>query len=207
MKYIIISIGILLSVGKLCAQKNDYQWFFGYDNENYNPNLPVDTNIGGVTVDFNSPTPTVTKHIRIADMDEGDVSYCDNDGNLVFYSNLGAIFDKRDSVMLGGDSTDYGAYWNGILGWINYKYSGLRIVQGGMALPSPADSSQAYMLYYDLVDCIFPDSLIAPLNGTFYYSLINAVGNNGFGEVVKKDVSLLHDTLAFSYLSAVRHGN
>ncbi len=184
------------------AQKTDYQWLFGYDNY-----AASDTNFGGVTMDFDSTYPILTRHIRIADMNECNASYCNDSGRLLFYTNGGDIFDGRDSIMFNGDSINYGRQWHEDLIATNERYSGLRNIQGMLALSAPGDSNKAYIIH--CIDWLsdFQSGVSAFLVDTTFYSLIDLKGNNGFGQVIKKNQVINNDSLAYGYLSDVKHGN
>ncbi|MDB5284242.1 MAG: hypothetical protein JWO06_3317 [Bacteroidota bacterium] len=200
-----ILVFALLNALNLCtiAQKHDYQWLFGYENAS----AATDTNFGGVTLDFNYTSPKVLKHVRLADFDGCNVSFCDNNGNLLFYSNGGDIFDQRDSVMDGGDSINFGK------DWINYKtmgggqrYSGLPTIQGMLALPSD-DSSQVYLMHYIIDEIDFSGGGVGYLADTSCFTKIDLKANVNLGSVTSKNNILTTDTLAYGMFSAVRHGN
>ena len=191
------------AVGEVQGQKHDYQWLFGYGNSG----AATDTDFGGVTIDFNYSPILINQHIRLADFDEDNVSYSNNNGELLFYSNGGQIFDARDSIMLDGDSLNYGELWHSTLVVTGNKFQGLRIIQGMLALTYPGDSAYAVLYHYSIRDANFPDGLQTGITDTFYYSSISLNENNGLGKVIRKNEKLCSDSLAYSQLSAVRHGN
>ena len=193
----------ILTVQLAYSQKHDYQWLFGYENKS----VVTDTDFGGVILDFNNVTPQLYKHRRLADFKSDNVSYSDNDGHLLFYSNGGDVFDRRDSVMLNGDSINYGDDWNSELIHTSDRYGGLSITQGMLVLPAPGDTSYSYLYHYSLRFSEFTNGPAAYLTDTFYYSLINLSANNGLGYLERKNQILNADTLAYSELSAVQHGN
>jgi hypothetical protein len=196
---VFLSFCSLLSIG----QKQDYQWLFGYENEH----AAMDTDFGDVKLDFTYPEPQITKKIRLADFDEDNVSYSDANGNLLFYSNGMAVFDRRDSVMLNGDSISLSWYWTyNIYVYHGYPYPGFSIVQGLLALPAPGDSTRVYLCHYTVNYSRTATYSDYPCDSSFY-SIIDLEGNAGLGEVVVKNRLINSDTLSSSTFSAVRHGN
>jgi hypothetical protein len=204
----ILVVMCLFVVGLSYSQKHDYQWIFGYDNQSFIDST-ADSLFGGSIVDFRQAPPLVTKHIRGAAMDEDDISFCDADGNLLFYSNGDAVFDRRDSVMSNGDSISYSWWWDF---WLypaitNAPQVGLTIPQGMLALPKPRDSTKVYLCHYINNESDFPNGYgDVPCDSSFY-SIIDLLGNNGYGQVITKNILLTGDTLAASSFSAVKHGN
>lgn len=205
LSYKIIYLCLLQGIGilSLSAQKHDYQWLFGYGNRV----ASTDTNFGGIILDFNDTPTALVKHVRLSDINEDNVSYSDNNGKLLFYSNGGDIFDSQDSIMLNGDSINFGNDWEVELIETSERYRGLRIIQGMLALPAPSDSSGAYLFHYSVHLCILSDTSEAYLTDTSFYSLIDFKGNNNLGKVIKKNQVLNSDTLSYAELSAVQHGN
>ena len=190
-------------IGEVQGQKHDYQWLFGYGNSG----AATDTDFGGVTMDFNHSPALISRHVRLADFDEDNISFCDNNGHLLFYSNGGDLFDSRDSIMLNGDSINFGDFWYSDLISTSDRFGGLPIVQGMIALPYPGDSDYAVLYHYPIRNANFPDGLQTEITDTFYYSSISLNENNGLGKVIRKNEKLCSDSLAYSQLSAVRHGN
>ncbi len=116
------------------------------------------------------------------------VSISDYNGELQFYSFTvsgsgqvysGKLFNKNDVEMLNGDSLAG-------TGWYHEM----------VILPDPADDSLFYLFS---IGVSFPYGL--------KYSKIDLRGDNGLGEVVQKNVSLLDSIYMVDGLTAVKHGN
>jgi len=117
------------------------------------------------------------------------VSISDSTGNLLFYAFSRAIsshittrvYNKNHQLMQNGDSI-IGAAWYNELVFINYPNS-------------------------DSLFILFTIGGIASVtNEGLFYSIINANGDNGAGEVIAKNINLLSFRMV-DCLSAIKHGN
>ncbi|MFN8286614.1 MAG: T9SS type A sorting domain-containing protein [Chitinophagales bacterium] len=197
---LIISFFIYTS---LAAQKHDYVWMFGY----YNSDFSIDTLRGGVNLDFNYTPAQHYRHLRLAGFNECNTSFCDSVGNLIFYSNGTGIYDRRDSLMSRGDSLNYGNYWEHSFNDSNDYLEGLRIVQSMLSLPMPGNNAKAIIIHFP-VNFMVPNNIIPSyLADTLFCTEIDLTANFGFGDVLSKQVKINLDTLSYSNMSAVRHGN
>src|ERR1041385_8334540 len=142
MKRLIVASYIIFC-NTVFAQKHDYQWLFGYANSS----VGIDSFRGGVNLDFNYSPTHIYPHKRLAGFDMCNTSFCDNNGNLIMYSNGADIFDKRDSVMQGGDSLNFGWFWNYWITQPSRRHEGLRMCQSMLSLPDPKDSTQIYIVH------------------------------------------------------------
>ncbi len=91
----------------LCiAQKHDYNWMWGYDNESIHPLL------GGANMNFSTMPPLIYTEKKKVDID----FYCgvcsDSSGVLEFYTNGMAIRDTTHEIMLNGDHINPGIIWD-----------------------------------------------------------------------------------------------
>lgn len=177
------------TVQSLYAQedKHDYIWLFGYY-----PNIPEDS-MGGSVMDFNSdPVGVSFFNIPFGATVFSIVS--DNTGNLVFYSNGCEIIDTEHEVMLNGHEINPGNTHDNYCANLGYPCT-----QGVITLPYPPYADSTYYLFHIRInDQLYPTDLM--------YSVVNATGDNGHGEVIEKNTLLFQDTLA-DQLQAVRHGN
>ncbi len=103
MKYLILIL-VLLSTAA-AAQKNDYLWLTGdaFDR----PDVP---DWGGTELNFNANPISIKKRVLPFGMFANTSSFCDNEGNLLFYSNGYAISNRKDSIMDNGDSLNLNTY-------------------------------------------------------------------------------------------------
>src|ERR1700722_18500266 len=95
------------------GQKNDYVWLQGYT---FSPK-GYDTSQGqlfGTTVMNFNYNPFVASFDTFYKMnfDETNVSYCDSNGNLLFYANGQYVENSLDDDIEGSDSINGGNYWN-----------------------------------------------------------------------------------------------
>ncbi len=202
MKRFFCILGVLVLCGNcVYAQKEDYQWLLGYINSAH----VVSDTAGGCKLDFNYSPADTSLAIRLADFDGCNVSYCDKNGNIMFYSNCADVFDSRDSVMENGDTINHGEFWNA---WhSSNRYHGMPMVQGILALPGSKDSTQYFLFHFPLRFCNLPSGINTYITDTMYSTEIDMKGNFGYGNVVAKDVPITTDSLYGSVMSAVKHGN
>lgn len=194
---------LLFIYTSLAAQKHDYQWLFG----SYNSYAETNELRGGRTVNFNFTPCKVDSSIKRAGFDGANISYCNADGNLSMYSNGADIYDSRDSIMMGGDSLNYGWFWEYWITDSASRYEGLSLLQSMLALPDPGDSLQMYLTHFTVRFNWPTGGTPSYLTDTTYYSKVDFGGNFGFGTVTSKNQKLNWDTLTYSNLSAVKHGN
>jgi hypothetical protein len=125
-------------------------------------------------------------------------------GQLKYFANGCGIMGRDYNVLPKGDTINPGDIWTSYcMGGGGYPYN-----QNALILPMPGDTSRYFTFHSKaLKEEIF--------NGTFwnswpirylYYSEINSNLNNGIGDVVKKNVQILEDTL-MSPIFATRHAN
>ena len=138
-------------------------------------------------IDFNSPSNPVFFTNSVVSRGTA-VSISDYNGELQFYSFTvsgsgqvysGRLFNKNDVEMLNGDSLAG-------TGWYHEM----------VILPDPADDSLFYLFS---IGVSFPYGL--------KYSKIDLRGDNGLGEVVQKNVSLVDSMFIMDGLTAIKHGN
>ena len=132
-----------------------------------------------VGLDFNQSPPVVLLDGAATSL-EGCASISDNNGKLLFYSNGLTVYNKMNLPMKNG---------NNILG-------DLSSTNNILFVPFPDNDS----LYY-----LFTVGAQNQAAKGFRYSIVNIRGDEGFGEVVQKNV-LIEDTI-FEKLSAVKHCN
>ncbi len=112
---------------------------------------------------------------------EGCSSICDNNGNLLFYSNGVTIYNRLHQVMVNGDN---------LMG-------NTSSVQACVIVPVPGNDSLFYIFATDALENGFA-------NG-YTYSIINMKMDNGNGQVITKN-SLLWASCS-ERMVAVRHAN
>jgi hypothetical protein len=136
-------IGFLLSFHvSLVAQKQNAVWYFGY-------------NAG---LDFNTDPPTPL-HGEMNTL-EGCASIADPNGNLLFYTDGGHVWDRQDHIMPNGF---------GLLG-------GNSSTQSALIVPLPASCTK-YYLFTTWDDLQFD-------GGGMAYSIIDMLLNDGYGDII-----------------------
>lgn len=185
-------IAFLLSLPAITyAQKHDYNWIFGYSNNSTTPRF------GGANIDFNTSPPVLYPQKKKIDMR----FYCgicsDSSGQLMFYTNGISIRDTTHNIMLHGDTINPGPVWQN---WNNLSYPNGPFC---FALPAPGVANHYFLFHMAAV--ILPD--IGGVTSPFYYTIIDINGNNGLGEVKKKNQVILPEGYDYTAPVAVKHGN
>jgi len=171
------------------SQQHDNIWLLGYAGGNQSPN---DDDFGISIFDFSSGELVITDNQDIEmNMADANTSFCDKDGNLLYYTNGIYIEDHSFGTMENG--TD-------LHEWSNI---GLTIPQGVLALPLPENEQQSILL--NVEKGYIPGWSLEVIG--LYYSIIDHSGNNGLGEVIEKLEPLIIDTLEYGKLTATRHAN
>jgi len=156
--------------------KRDYQWLFGQNQATW-------PEFSAFKFDFNKRP--FEPEIRNAGLkfDQNNVSICDKNGNLLFYSNGCAIANREHQVMMNGDSINVGEffydYWFG--GSCGFGYPGS---QDMLILQDPNFDSGYYMIH-KRVDRNSEDKFrILSLS----YSYVDLTLDGGLGGVTEKNV-------------------
>jgi gliding motility-associated-like protein len=184
MKTHIIFIFLLL-VGVSFAQKEANVWHFGI----------------GYSLDFNSGTPIQTSGSQMFTF-EGSTSYCDSEGNLLFYSNGGGrvpstgqdggkIWNKNNQVMYDMQGTEGG-------GW--------SAAQSSVVVPVPGESNAFYLFTMEELEFDLDDVVPSEPNGRgLRYFKIDMTLNGGLGSVIEADVPVYD--YSYEGICAIRHAN
>ncbi len=184
---LILLLVFTTQVSNAQEDKYDYIWPFGYD-----PNIPEDT-FGGSILNFHYQ-PIDISYVELPfDFNFTPVSTISNKlGELIFYTNGCEIINREHEVMLNGDTINPGYVYN------SYCSTGYPYGQGLIAPPIPGNDSIYYIFHLRRNDQLYITDLM--------YSIVNAAGDNGLGEVTEKNTLLFQDNFV-DQLQAVRHGN
>jgi PKD repeat protein len=197
-KFFIFHI-ILYFIVDVTGQKEDNIWLMG--NAAYGNPTP-DYFWDPFQFNFNVDPMQLEYTKREWDFSGMCTSLCDENGNMYCYSNGMFIVDSTDQWIKGGEVIGYNQYWKDnkeYLGDGKYFYNGLLIPQGNIMLPWPGKKD--LVLYFA---------------GKFdYFAGVNELikctidknRQNGSGEVIKKDETVLKAQLSEDGLQAVRHAN
>ena len=178
--------------------KRDYLWTFGYDGIS-------EPGIQAYRFDFNEVPfkPDAINHpFRI---DNNNASICDEDGNLLFYSNGCAISNANNEIMQNGTPINYGPFlvdfWEGADCQRGYPGN-----QDVLILTDPKNQNGYYIIHKPRAYIPFDDPQ------TFHEELrvtyVDMELDNGLGEVTTKDSTFyLGDRLLAHYLTGIHHKN
>lgn len=200
------AILFLLSFHSSFSQKNDYVWLSGYMGDTsgfigYYP--PAGFYFGTTTIDFHfSPEKIEWDSTRRMNFDYTNTSFCDSSGNLMFYTNGVYIANSLDEKIENSDTLNAGIYYD------FYPFArkfGYRAKQGIVALPSPSNENQ-YFLLHSWIDSFTIGWGLSFQGEKVLYTLLDMSENAGHGKVLSKNNTLV-DGLCGLSLSATRHGN
>lgn len=188
MKQLSIIVPLSLFYFALSSQtQHDAIWLFGSPRL-----LPTDLQFGGSMLDFRTGEPEAS-YFDLDILLGPTAMICDENGELVFYTNGCKVMNAEHEIMENGDTINAGLRYNQ---YCDYSYPSR---QGMIALPKP-ESTDRYGLFHTVVD---PN---VALLTEFRYTEIDASANNGLGRVETKDQTVFNDTIS-GLLSAVRHAN
>ena len=145
--------------------------------------------------DFNTGQLEVDSIIRPMNFRAEEAIICDSSGQLLFYTNGISVANRNHVAMSNGNGLNPGLFTND---WIN---DGLPIFQGALILPWP-NSPSKYILIHETLD-YFSNSRPTIL----YYSVIDLSLDNGLGDVVEKNDTLLERNLDWGGITACKHAN
>lgn len=161
---LLISVLLLFRSSVLLAQTNKRVnvWYFGYN--------------AGLNFNTGNPTPLTDGALSIW---EGCATICDENGNLLFYTDGRYIWNKNHAIMpnatnLGGDDSSS---------------------QSGVIVPQPENPNRYFVFSVDAQGG----------SGGIQYSIVDITLNGGLGGLISKNNRLLARTS--EKLTAVRHCN
>lgn len=205
-RYILTFICCLVFI-QLNAQSEDLQWLFGRRSV-ADCNSVADSVIrpfcGTTIIDFNELPPRLSNDEDVSLLlGECQASICDDNGQLLMYTNAQSIHGTNYGPIIGGDTINYGPRWNWLVttdenGMV--KPSGYRAPQGAGMIPIPNLTDEYLVIYrnYEHQDSTGYDCLLA-----------SRVKKNEEGsvEVITKD-SLIFDKVSVpGKITACKHGN
>ena len=157
---LVVCMWSFLVVNNNFAQKQAYNWYFGY--------------YAGLSFHTNPPTVLTNGKLKTWG---GCSTISDEDGKLLFYSNGLAIWNQKHELMYRSRyDDDYP---------VNFGHGG-DISQQALIVPQPANT-QLYYLFALHTD---PTSNALFERTTLYYSVVDMNQNNGLGMVVNKELVL-----------------
>ena len=147
-------------------------------------------------MDFSSGNPTFMPQIISTQMSMFllNASICDNNGNILFYTNGDFIADATGDTMMNGGGLIPGPFRND-----NFQY-GLPNPQGAIVIPFTTDNNK-YYLFQIAVNNVTRDG------DSLLYHVIDMSLNSGLGAVILKNQFLLAGHFTQGDLISVKHGN
>ena len=181
------------------AQKQDYIWFAGY--ESYNGYDTTSHHWFGITqFDFNQNPMSISYDSLGMNFSRTNVSYCDSDGSLQFYSNGIYIGNSLDEKIENSDSMNWGALITQFDPSIaEYGY---RNTQGILAIENPSQQKQYYLIH-SYLDTSATLQLYCKRT---LATLLDMNLNGGHGAVLYKNQTIIENNLGGD-LTACRHAN
>ncbi len=171
--------------------KHDYVWTLGYGNSS-------DSTFGGTNIDFNFSPPDAYYVYRDMDIHQANGSICDQEGNLLFYTNGCFIADRNNQLMPNGDSLNAGFFYDA-----KCDHTGYPGTQNILILPQPGQIGR-YFVFHQRQN-FTPD--VELITDRLLYTIVDMNLNNGLGAVVEKNVPAISEVLYYGHLTAVKHAN
>lgn len=184
------------SFGTLLGQMQDYFWHLGLD-QSLNPGIQA------MEVNFNSGI--LPENIQVKDFpvgfDHNNQAICDSKGNLLFYTNGCAVLNRKNEIMLHGDTLNHSTFKE-LTGWddCSFGYPG---IQNILILNDPRNDDGYFLLHKTIVDDSDLNGFVPELRTSY----IDMKLDDGFGDVVYFDSLLMSDHPLSSYLTAIKHSN
>jgi Secretion system C-terminal sorting domain len=182
--------------GFLLSQQNtkgDFFWEMGYGSF-----YPQQQEFGGTNIDFNYSPPNFYRLDRHIDFDKTSAGICDDNGNILLYTNGIAVAGADDDTLEGGENINPTVFTN------SYCGEGGTIPQGALVLPYPNHTNQFMIVYSDLE--ILPNGALYP-PFKLKYALVDMTENNAKGKVLSKQKVIIQDTISAYGITACRHAN
>jgi gliding motility-associated-like protein len=155
----------------------------------------------GYSLDFNSGSPIEIPGSQMFTF-EGSTSYCDENGNLLFYSNGGGripvsgqdggkIWNRNNQVMYDMQGTEGG-------GW--------SAAQSSVVIPAPGESNVFFLFTMEELEFDVDQFVTTEPNGRgLRYFKIDMTLNGGLGEVIEADITVYD--YSYEGICAIRHAN
>ena len=197
----IIVIGLMLLVTASYAQnKHDYYWPFGQDQS-------LELGIQAIEFNFNNKPFEPEARNGGLQFDQNNASICDKDGNLLFYTNGCAVANRLHEIMPNGDSINAGSFFDDF--WFATCDRGYPGTQDITILPDPGNKNGYYIIHKPISYNPDDPSLRPFTKDSLKYTYVDMALNNGFGDVVEKNVNFYVGSLLHSYLTSIikKNGN
>ena len=178
----------------LYGQKEDYIWLTGYSSNT------IDSTFGGTRIDFNTEPPTVSYEFREMDFYLSNSSICDEDGELLFYTDATTLINSENEIMENGEEIGPDSYHQ------SWALDGLIVLQGSLIFRYPGNNDSLFSVFHVEISSEAAGESDSSVPN-FYYSTVNIKNDEGLGSVIEKNQLIISDTLARGKLTATRHAN
>ncbi len=191
----IILLSIICLTNALSQNKRDYIWITGN-------NSTSDPGIEGIEFNFNDDSFKVDTPKLVYGYDSNNASICNENGQLLFYSNGCSVSNREYEIMPNGENINEGPFveifWEGNC---RYGYPGLHDI---LALPDPGNEDG----YYLITKPISVDEDFNTDRETIQYSYIDMSLDGGLGDVTIKNEPVLENVhIMYSFFTCVQHEN
>lgn len=157
-------------------------------------------------LDFNNIINGLPSLIHTSQYAESGVSICDINGQLLFYSCGGKVWDKNHSVMPNGDNLMPEIPQGGGMAFDPPRSVASSSWMGGAIIPIPNGCNRYYVF-----GVVARTGLDGPLDnsdgGKLYYSIVDMSLNNGLGDVDANNAYILVDTGLTEHVVAIPGNN
>ncbi len=204
-KIFILSISLLLQF-QSDAQKQDYNWVFGWSNildfENSSWGESAIPTIFSFTTD---PPMFYQSRSVTLDLNYTNSTYSDSEGQLLLYTNGMSIHGHDHTPVINGDTISYGEAWDRFVSTTDIGTNeprGFRATDGAVFVPDPG-SEDLYILYMNF-DRFFTDS---DLTRELRYGKISIDDSNNQATLYEKDRIFADTVNSAGMLKCVQHAN
>ncbi|MBL7778584.1 MAG: T9SS type A sorting domain-containing protein [Chitinophagales bacterium] len=189
---------LLCHLFTLC-QKEDYVWLQGYNSE-YGFDTATNKWLGITKFDFNHQPMQMSYDSLGIYFNRTNVSYCNADGNLLFYSNGIHVRNGLDAKIENADSLNWGPYI--YLQNPTVMKRGYSPPQAILALSNPSQPNQ----YFIINTYLDTSSVFGLVVDAVKYHILDMNSNAGLGRMVEKNKTVVSSMIAME-IAATRHGN
>lgn len=188
--FLFIIIYFSLMIENVSGQKYDNTWMMGCCY------TPISRLNGGINIRFDNGDPDTFYIKRDIDFIGTSISIADPiTGDILFYSNGCHIYNANDQIMESGMNINPGNTQK-----ISCAEYGYDLSRGGFILPNNDNKNRYYLIHRALDDT-------GRTIDRLYYSEVDLSYNQGFGKVIKKNITLLKQRLYKSHFDATKHAN
>ncbi len=198
-----ITIIILLFSQLILAQKEDHQWMFNRYSVGIDAAVYPES-AGASVLDFNYDPPRYFRDsVATMDLDWTHASVCDEDGQLLLYSNGMRVSRGDHSILTGAERISFGPLWE-IRTWpdefgVEQPY-GFQIEYSATFIPVPDSINQFYHIYINYDENV-DTGYFTKLYGTI------APDEDGALEMINKDQVINDKIRTPGVTSCCQHAN